>query len=449
LPPPLRVILREPEGQCTDRHFVLMLGGRKSQNIASALYKSILHHVRGSVVFHFIADNHHKQIISTLFKTWQLPSVRYYVYDMEPYKRKLKWIRNSHYSTVASVMRLVVPEILPVEVKVALIIDTDMIVLDDISPIFDAFQGTNDSVLFAMTENLSPGYVRRMSPWPARGRGFNAGLVLLHLDRMRHANWSDMWRMEARERFKTLQNGNEQDIFNAMTVAYPDIVAQLPCEYNFQLGSISEPWTCQSSDRDVKIAHFNSEQKLNLKTKYVAHFARIHAEYQSMDGYAFRRRKNCVFDKETATYFADLPETDAAHNISYRTHMYFNGFNTVNTTDEVTLVTQLPAENFKIVKQILEIWKGPISAAIYCSDAKLPYISEDIESVGIDQRTNFALHVVFKTGNHFPVHDLRKVAIDGASTKFAYIMDYDVSREVKSISADEIKKNIIKIGKEG
>ncbi|GMR62793.1 hypothetical protein PMAYCL1PPCAC_32988, partial [Pristionchus mayeri] len=449
LSPPVSIVLVTPEVQCTERHFVVMLGGAKQQNIATALYKSILFHVRGSLVFHFLADDHHKKIISTLFKTWKLPSVRYHIYDMEPYKRELSWVPNTHYAMVTALVRLVVPEILPDNVKEALIVDTDMCLLDDISPIFDAFQGTNESVLFAMTENISPYYTNGMDPWPVRGRGLNSGLVLLNVERMRLANWSRMWRREMEERLQVFKYGHDQDVFNALTVTYPDIVVRLPCEYNLQLGVMSEPWTCLTSDMNVKIIHFNSPLKLDIKTKYVAHFARLHAEYLAMDGYSFRRRHRCELDNSTATYFADLPETDAAHNISYRTHMYFNGFNTVNATDDITLVTQLPAENFKLVKQILEIWKGPISAAIYCSDAKLPYILEDIESVGIDQRTNFALHVVFKTGNHFPVDDLRKVAIDGASTKFAYIMDYDASREVKSISADEIKNNTIKIGKEG
>ncbi|GMR61975.1 hypothetical protein PMAYCL1PPCAC_32170, partial [Pristionchus mayeri] len=117
LPPPLRAVLRAPDGSCTERHFVVMLGGEKPQNIASALYKSIFYHMKGPLVFHFIADYHHKKTISTLFKTWELPYVRYHIYDMEPYKKELSWIPNNHYSTVASVMRLVVPEILPDDVK--------------------------------------------------------------------------------------------------------------------------------------------------------------------------------------------------------------------------------------------------------------------------------------------------------------------------------------------
>ncbi|GMR62797.1 hypothetical protein PMAYCL1PPCAC_32992, partial [Pristionchus mayeri] len=358
-------------------------------------------------------------------------SVRYHIYDMEPYKRKLSWMPNNHYATVASVAKLAVSEILPNDVneasgdrqttysqdhrifeyiscKYPLILDADMVVLDDISPIFEAFKGTNESVLFAMTENMSPWYAR-FDAYPARGRGFNAGLILMNLQRMRHANFSDIWQSEARERLRVFSNANDQDILNALTVTYPDIIAKLPCEYNVQLGAIGEPETCTSNDRNVKIAHFNSIVKVALKTKYVAHFAKFHAAYQSMDGYAFRQRQRCESHNADVTYFADLPEINddndkliSTKNTTYRTHLYFNGFSNAISNDDVTLVTQLPADQFSVINKVLKIWKGPVSAAIYCSDAELPYISKEIESVNeAANRENVALHVVFKTGVNF------------------------------------------------
>ncbi|GMR62256.1 hypothetical protein PMAYCL1PPCAC_32451, partial [Pristionchus mayeri] len=306
-------------------------------------------------------------------------SVSYHIYDMEPYKRKLSWIPNNHYSTVASVMRLVVHEILPNDMKEALILDTDMLVLDDISPIVEAFKETNESVLFGMTENMSPWYTNSGS-WPAR------------------------------------------DIFNALTVTYPNIVVQLPCEYNVQLGAITEPWKCLTNDRNVKITHFNSHDKLALRTKYVAHFAKLHLEYQSMDGYALRLRQRCENDTANTTYFTDLPEMDekndklsASKNATYRTHLYFNGFNAANSSDNATLVAQLPADQLAVVNQILKIWKGPVSAAIYCSDADLPSLPMEY----------FIKYIRFFQ-NHFPIEYLRNVAIDGTNTKYAYIMDYEL-----------------------
>lgn len=52
-----------------------------------------------------------------------------------------------------------------------LLLDSDVIVLGVISPIFDAFKGSNESALFAMGENNSPWYTQATSTrkrWPAR-----------------------------------------------------------------------------------------------------------------------------------------------------------------------------------------------------------------------------------------------------------------------------------------
>ncbi|GMS92902.1 hypothetical protein PENTCL1PPCAC_15077, partial [Pristionchus entomophagus] len=177
-----------PVNECVEHHVVLVLGGYKTINLAAVLFKSLMFHHRGPLVFHFIADQKARQVLHTLFDTWQLPSVRYQIYEMETYKKEVDWVPNTHYSSWYDLMRLAIPEILPADVKEVLFLDTDIVVLDDISPLFDTFKGTNDSVLFSMTENLSPWYQQK-GHWPARGRGFNAGVLLLHTERMRKANW--------------------------------------------------------------------------------------------------------------------------------------------------------------------------------------------------------------------------------------------------------------------
>lgn len=120
-------------------------------------------------------------------------------------------------------------------------------------------------------------------------------------------------------------------MFNALAVSHPGMVVQLPCVYNLQLGAQSQPENCQ---KDVKvcfkchsliliiiivplkprlrevyaeclsrptlniriyfqIAHFNSPEKMQLRTKFVVHYAQQYTVYQSMDGYVFRLRKDC------------------------------------------------------------------------------------------------------------------------------------------------------------
>lgn len=153
---------------------------------------------------------------------------------------------------------------------------------------FDVLKNTNDSVLFAMGENVSSGYTSGKHPWPARvsdffekivsaasqflqGRGLNAGLGVFHLERMRWTNWTDMWKKEAKEHLKGMKRpfGTDQafpihfylqssiiaiqDIHNLLTISHPNIYVELPCEYNFQLGKNALPLTCQTNDRLVKV----------------------------------------------------------------------------------------------------------------------------------------------------------------------------------------------------
>lgn len=44
-----------------------------------------------------------------------------------------------------------------------------------------------------------------------------------------------------------------QDILNAVFKANPEQIMKLPCEYNLQLGLLSEPENCALQARDVKV----------------------------------------------------------------------------------------------------------------------------------------------------------------------------------------------------
>ncbi|GMT06613.1 hypothetical protein PENTCL1PPCAC_28787, partial [Pristionchus entomophagus] len=430
--------LREPE-KCKEHHIALVLGGYKVVNRASALFKSIVYHHRGPIVFHFITDEQSREVLPTLFDTWKLPSVRYHIYDMEKYKARVDWIPNEHYSAVYGLMKLIIPDILPVDVEEVLLLDSDVIVLNDFSPVFDAFSGTNDSALFAMAENISPWYTQATATtrrWPARGRGFNSGVVLVHNARMKIANWTEMWRTETELRLKEFGKVQlaDQDVFNVLAVSHPDMIVELPCEYNFQLGGQSQPVRCQKDDRLVKIAHFNSPQKMKMKSKYVVHYAQKYTVYQSMDGYVFRLREECAPNNSTSTLINDLIEENDSECgdlftsilTKYRTHLYFNGFTPSSEAGDVTLVTQLSVDRFDIFEKVLTSWEGPVSAVVYCTDTELSQIEEFMEASQMARgRQNIAMHAVFKTGKYYPINYLRNVALNASKTDFAYLADVD------------------------
>ena len=55
--------------------------------------------------------------------------------------------------------------------------------------------------LFALVENQSDWYKGSLwtdhRPWPAVGRGYNTGVILMNLERMREHDWRNKWRMVA------------------------------------------------------------------------------------------------------------------------------------------------------------------------------------------------------------------------------------------------------------
>ena len=55
-------------------------------------------------------------------------------------------------------------------------------------------------------------------PWPALGRGFNTGVILLDLERLRRLNWWRTWRGVAENNLLTLLSTSlaDQDIINAV-----------------------------------------------------------------------------------------------------------------------------------------------------------------------------------------------------------------------------------------
>ncbi|KAF8375344.1 hypothetical protein PRIPAC_81773, partial [Pristionchus pacificus] len=445
------------EQQCNEHHIVIVLGGYKTINLAMPLFKSLLFHHPGPLYFHFIADKRARRVIPTLFDTWELPSVHYSIYDLERHKDRVDWIPSKHYSSVYGLIRLAIPEILPDSVKEVLFLDTDLVVLNDISPIFDVFKGASDSAMLAMAENISPWYTKHKNHWPARGRGFNAGVIYLHLERARKANWTNLFTTAAKEGLTKFAYGHDQDILNALVVSRPEIVVQLPCEYNFQLASSAQPGKCQKEDRFVKIVHFNSPQKLKLRSKFVAHFARSFALFESMDGYIFRLREQCGQESEISTEFKDLKENDAdceelleAIQTKYRTHLYFNNYVKTNTTDDITLVTHLTVDRFDAFNSVLESWEGPVSVAVYCTDAELSQIEKFMKATNMGRRRkNFAMHAVFKAGNYYPINYLRNVALNGSNTDFVYTADIDfipskgLYQNLRTLLNSKMKKKVL------
>src|SRR4051812_4818452 len=66
-----------------------------------------------------------------------------------------------------------------------LVLDTDMLCLSDIGEIWSFWRYFNSSQALGLVENQSDWYLGKLwkgqQPWPALGRGFNSGLILMDL----------------------------------------------------------------------------------------------------------------------------------------------------------------------------------------------------------------------------------------------------------------------------
>lgn len=110
----------------------------------------------------------------------------------------------------------------------AIVLDTDLTFVSDIGELWSWFtQMKNES--FGLVENQSNWYFPNLiisNPWPALGRGFNTGVMLMNLEKLRELNWLNMWKMVAEKELLTYYKTTlaDQDIINAVIKHYPHLV---------------------------------------------------------------------------------------------------------------------------------------------------------------------------------------------------------------------------------
>ena len=212
----------------------------------------------------------------------------------------------------------------------------------------------------------------------------------MDLAKLRAKNWSQLWRMVAEKDLVTMYGTSlaDQDIFNGVLKQHPNLLKRLPCAYNLQLSDNTRSEICYSSGfHDLKIIHFNSPKKLDVKNKNVEYFRNHYITFLQYDGNLLRQE---LFDCSNATSHAatkvsseakdesnedDIEdkcyELERARQRVYRTHPFFLDFaDDVHENDEVTLVAQLSMDRLHMVESLCNQWRGPMSLSLYLSDAE-------------------------------------------------------------------------------
>uniref|UniRef100_A0A671V471 LARGE xylosyl- and glucuronyltransferase 1 n=1 Tax=Sparus aurata TaxID=8175 RepID=A0A671V471_SPAAU len=281
--------------KCETIHVAIVCAGYNASRDVVTLVKSVLFHRRNPLHFHFITDSIAQQILSSLFHTWMVPAVRVNFYDADELKSEVSWIPNKHYSGIYGLMKLVLTKTLPSDLQRVIVLDTDITFATDIAELWAVFHKFKGQQVLGLVENQSDWYLGNLwknhRPWPALGRGFNTGVILLLLDRLRKLRWEQMWRLTAERELMSMLSTSlaDQDIFNAVIKQNPFLVHQLPCFWNVQLSDHTRSEKCYKDVSDLKVIHWNSPKKLRVKNKHVEFFRNLYLTFLEYDGNLLRR----------------------------------------------------------------------------------------------------------------------------------------------------------------
>uniref|UniRef100_A0A8B9ZJ37 LARGE xylosyl- and glucuronyltransferase 2 n=1 Tax=Anas platyrhynchos TaxID=8839 RepID=A0A8B9ZJ37_ANAPL len=412
--------------KCELLHVAIVCAGHNASRDVVTLVKSILFHRKNPLHFHFITDSVAHQILQTLFQSWMVPSVHVSFYNADDLKPEVSWIPNKHYSGIYGLMKLTLTKALPSNLSKVIVLDTDITFATDIAELWAYKQ------VIGLVENQSDWYLGNLwknhRPWPALGRGFNTGVILLLLDRLRRLGWEQMWRLTAERELMSMLSTSlaDQDIFNAVIKQNPALVYRLPCFWNVQLSDHTRSEQCYTEVSDLKVIHWNSPKKLRVKNKHVEFFRNLYLTFLEYDGNLLRRELfGCASlpsppSNQLQQALEELDEDDPCydfrrqHLTQHRIHLFFLQYEFLalpNPTD-VTLVAQLSMDRLQMLEAICKHWAGPISLALYMSDAEAQQFLRYCPGLGGE-------------GQFYPINLLRNVALANAQTPYVFLTDID------------------------
>lgn len=425
--------------RCEIIHIAVVAAGYKTSRDVVTLVKSLLFYRHNPIHFHFISDAAARHILRTLFSTWQLPAVNVSFYATEGVVSNISWIPNLHYSGVFGLMKLTLTSILPTTLRRVLVLDTDLMFAADVARLWQFFIAIQKQYkLFGLVENQSDWYLGKLwenhKPWPALGRGFNTGVMMLDLQAMRKQRWEEMWFQVTTEMLQLYKSTAlaDQDIINAVIKEHPDIHYMLPCAWNVQLSEHSLSQYCYRTAEEFKVIHWNSPKKLDVSNNHGPYFKNLYMSFQGYDGGLLKHELlNCdLFSTQMEEQV--LLESDPCLDFrkvktGRRTHPYLIDYTyTSSSTYDVTLIAQLSMDRLHMLEPLCSHWEGPMSIALYASDPETQQVLQYVEnSPTLKSRGNIGIHIVYRSGGFYPVNYLRNVAVENARTPYIFLSDID------------------------
>ncbi|XP_024082515.1 LARGE xylosyl- and glucuronyltransferase 1-like [Cimex lectularius] len=457
--------------KCEVIHIAIVCAGYNSSRSVVTLIKSILFYRKNPLYFHMISDSVAQVILQTLFNTWAVPQVDVQFYLADNVINDVSWIPNKHYSGVYGLMKLTLPKVLPENLNKVIVLDTDVTFATNIAELWKLFSEMRQPQSIGLVENQSDWYLGKLwkkhRPWPALGRGYNTGVILLNLKLLRDGGWGQLWRQIAERDLMTHYTTSlaDQDIFNAIIKQHPYLIYKLPCQWNVQLSDNTRSELCYSEVTDLKVIHWNSPKKLKVKNKHVEFFRNLYLTFLEYDGNLLRRELfSCNSSRATRKEreLSKLNEEDVCYEFrrarlnNFRTHLYFLHYDYEPSPEgnDVTLVAQLSMDRLQMVEMMCKHWDGPISLTLYMSDTEAQqFLSYALSSEVLSSRKDIGYHIVYKEGNFYPVNFLRNVALQQVNTPYVFLTDIDflpmfglygyLKKSIQSLDLDTSKKALV------
>uniref|UniRef100_A0A9L0K2I1 LARGE xylosyl- and glucuronyltransferase 1 n=1 Tax=Equus asinus TaxID=9793 RepID=A0A9L0K2I1_EQUAS len=412
--------------KCETIHVAIVCAGYNASRDVVTLVKSVLFHRRNPLHFHLIADSIAEQILATLFQTWMVPAVRVDFYNADELKSEVSWIPNKHYSGIYGLMKLVLTKTLPPNLERVIVLDTDITFATDIAELWAVFHKFKGQQVLGLVENQSDWYLGNLwknhRPWPALGRGYNTGVILLLLDKLRKMKWEQMWRLTAERELMGMLSTSlaDQDIFNAVIKQNPFLVHKLPCFWNVQLSDHTRSEQCYRDVSDLKVIHWNSPKKLRVKNKHVEFFRNLYLTFLEYDGNLLRRELfGCpseadVNSENLQKQLSELDEDDLCYEFRrerftvHRTHLYFLHYEYEPASDhtDVTLVAQLSMDRKSVIQlDLANTKKAMIVPAFETLRYRLSFPKSKAELLSmLDMGTLFTFRYHVWTKGHAPTN---------------------------------------------
>lgn len=113
-----------------------------------------------------------------------------------------------------------------------------------------------------LIENQSNWYVKALSygqrPWPALGRGFNTGVMLMHLRRLRDGKFASLWESVTKRVLRYIPETSlaDQDVINAVINEQPNIVYKIECTWNIQLSDHTISDMCYRDTNHINVRFY-------------------------------------------------------------------------------------------------------------------------------------------------------------------------------------------------